>query len=62
MRGTYEYFPQERIVFGEPLHEALAKEMEAAGSKRVFVMSSGTISRKSGYFQQRYKTRHRRWG
>ncbi len=47
MQGTYHYFPQERIVFGTPMAEALQAEMTAMGAERVFVLSSQTLSRKT---------------
>lgn len=45
MRGTQEQFPQERVIFGVPVAEALGKEMAAIGASRVFVMCSGTLNR-----------------
>ena len=47
MRGTQEQFPQERVIFGVPVADALAQEMAAIGASRVFVMCSGTLSRKT---------------
>lgn len=47
MRGQYEYFPQERIIFGEPLAEALGREMDEGGFSRVFVMASATLSKQT---------------
>lgn len=47
MRGTQDQFPQERVIFGVPVAEALAKEMAAIGASRVFVMCSGTLNRKT---------------
>lgn len=45
MQGIQEQFPQERVIFGVPVADALAKEMAASGSQRVFFMCSGTLSR-----------------
>lgn len=47
MQGSYDYFPQDRILFGERLAVALRREMAAGGHKRVFVMSAGTLSRET---------------
>lgn len=47
MQGIQEQFPQERVIFGVPVAEALAKEMALIGARRVFVMCSGTLSRRT---------------
>lgn len=44
-RGHYEYFPTERVIFGEPFAEAVASEVERLGASRVFVVSSRQLSR-----------------
>jgi maleylacetate reductase len=47
MQGIQEQFPQERVIFGVPVAEALAKEMALIGARRVFIMCSGTLSRRT---------------
>lgn len=44
-RGLYEYFPIERVVFGEPFAAALKEEAERTGARRLFVLSSRQLSR-----------------
>jgi len=43
----YAYLPLERVVFGRPAAEAVAAEAERIGVKRVFVVASKTLSRKT---------------
>lgn len=45
--GAYQYLPLERVVFGKPAAEAAAEEAARIGAKRVFVVSSKTLSRKT---------------
>ncbi|WP_420392097.1 iron-containing alcohol dehydrogenase [Acuticoccus sp.] len=47
MRGIQEQFPQERVIFGIPVAEALASQMDSLGAERVFIMCSGTLSRRT---------------
>jgi len=44
-RGHYEYFPIERVVFGDSFAEAVSREIERLGASRVFVVSSRHLSR-----------------
>lgn len=46
--GTYEYFRQERIIFGKPLAVALAEELPRHRAERIFVISTRSLSRKTG--------------
>ncbi|MBM3572298.1 MAG: iron-containing alcohol dehydrogenase [Alphaproteobacteria bacterium] len=45
--GTYEYFHQERVLFGKPMAEALREELPRHGATRIFVISTRTLSRKT---------------
>ncbi len=45
--GAYNYLPLERVIFGRPAAEAAAEEASRIGAKRVFVVSSKTLSRKT---------------
>jgi len=47
MQGVYEYFPTERINFGETIEVALRRELEQMGAKRVFVLASNTLSQQT---------------
>ena len=42
---NYFYLPLERVVFGQPAAAAAAEEARRIGAKRVFVVSSRTLSR-----------------
>jgi alcohol dehydrogenase class IV len=52
MEGVYEYFPLERVIFGEMIETALAREVRAAGAERVFVLSSNTLSRQTNALER----------
>ena len=43
--GAYQYLPLERVIFGKPAAQAAAEEAARIGAKRVFVVSSKTLSR-----------------
>jgi alcohol dehydrogenase class IV len=45
--GSYEYFRQERVVFGKPFTEALREELARLAATRIFVVSTRTLSRKT---------------
>jgi maleylacetate reductase len=45
--GTLIFPVIERLVYGEPVAQAVAAEAERRGARRVFVMSSGTLNRKT---------------
>jgi alcohol dehydrogenase class IV len=44
---NYFYLPLERVVFGQPAAEAAVEEAERIGAKRVFIVSSKTLSRRT---------------
>jgi alcohol dehydrogenase class IV len=50
--GQYEYFPIERVVFGEAFAKAIAREVERLGASRVFVVSSRQLSRTTSAIQE----------
>ena len=52
MRGIQKQFPQERIIFGTPVVEALKEEMALIGATRVFIMCSGTLSRETSVIDE----------
>ncbi|MEC7397375.1 MAG: iron-containing alcohol dehydrogenase [Pseudomonadota bacterium] len=45
--GIFNYPSIDRIVFGEPLIEAVQKEADRLSVERIFVLASGTISRET---------------
>jgi len=47
MRGVHRYPPMERVVYGTPVAEALAHEVERIGAKAVYVLASGTLARQT---------------
>lgn len=45
--NTYEFFKQERIIFGKPLETALAEELPRHDATRVFVVATHSLSRRT---------------
>ena len=43
--GSYAYLPLERVVFGQPAAPAVAEEVARIGARRVFIVSSRSLSR-----------------
>jgi maleylacetate reductase len=46
-QSTIELSPMQRVYSGRPAAEALAEEVERLGARRVFVVASNTLSRKT---------------
>ncbi len=46
-RGRINFTKMERVVFGEPAAEALAREAETRGAERVFLLASRTLNRET---------------
>jgi maleylacetate reductase len=46
-QGVHRYPPMERVIYGVPLAEALAQEVERIGANAVFVLASGTLARQT---------------
>ena len=44
---TFIQFPQERVYFGEDYSEALSGEVERLGARRVFILASETLCRRT---------------
>ncbi|MFT5447165.1 MAG: maleylacetate reductase [Gammaproteobacteria bacterium] len=40
----YTHFPQERVYFGEPFDEALMREVDRHGERRVFLLASASLT------------------
>lgn len=45
--GSYAYLPLERVVFGQPAAQAAAEEVTRIGARKVFIVSSKSLSRKT---------------
>lgn len=45
--GSYAYLPLERVVFGQPATQAAAEEAGRIGARKVFVVASKSLSRKT---------------
>jgi maleylacetate reductase len=46
-QGIHRYPPMERVIYGTPLAEALAQEIERIGANAVYVLASGTLARQT---------------
>src|ERR1700722_12525393 len=46
-QGIHRYPPMERVIYGIPLVEALAQEIERIGANAVYVLASGTLARQT---------------
>ena len=45
--GIHRYPPMDRVIYGVPLAEALAQEVERIGANAVYVLASGTLARQT---------------
>jgi maleylacetate reductase len=45
--GIHRYPPMERVIYGMPLADALAQEVERIGANAVYVLASGTLARQT---------------
>lgn len=52
LQGTHRFPPMERVIYGVPLAEALAREVEQTGVHAVFVLASGTLSRETDVIER----------
>ena len=50
--GSYSFVPLEKIIWGVPAVEALPREIEERRAARVFIVASGTLSRKTQVIDQ----------
>jgi maleylacetate reductase len=46
--GEYRYIAQDKVIFGRPAATVVAEQAQARGAGRVFVVSSKSLSRKTG--------------
>jgi maleylacetate reductase len=47
IQGTHRFPPMERVIYGIPLADALAHEIEQTGVHAVYVLASGTLARET---------------
>lgn len=47
IHGIHRYPPMERVIYGTPLAQALAEEVNRLGSRSVYVLASGTLNRET---------------
>ncbi len=47
VQGIHRYPPMERVIYGIPLAEALADEVNRLEARAVYVMASGTLNRET---------------
>ncbi len=50
--GVYEYLAQDRVIYGTPAAKAVLDTVNGLGSRRVLVVSSATLSRKTDEIQK----------
>ncbi len=50
--GIYSYPQTQRIIYGTPFAQALAKELDTVGAQRVYLLASGSLSRQTDAVQQ----------
>jgi len=54
--GSIVFTKMDRVVFGVPAAEAVAKEAERLGAEHVFVLASGTLNRETGEVEHLQET------
>ena len=47
LSGTYEFLPQDRVIFGRPAAEAVAETADRLAKNRLLIVASKTLSRKT---------------
>jgi maleylacetate reductase len=47
IQGTHRFPPMEQVIYGVPVAEALAREVERTGVHAVYVLASGTLARET---------------
>ncbi len=52
IHGVHRYPPMERVIYGTPLTEALAQEVERIGANAVYVLASGTLARETDVIER----------
>jgi alcohol dehydrogenase class IV len=52
LSGTYEFLPQDRVIFGRPAAEAVAETADRLAKTRLLIVASKTLSRKTDVVRQ----------
>ena len=47
LSGTYEFLPQDRVIFGRPSAEAVVETADRMAKRRLLIVASKTLSRKT---------------
>jgi alcohol dehydrogenase class IV len=47
LSGTYEFLPQDRVIFGRPASEAVVETADRMAKRRLLIVASKTLSRKT---------------
>src|SRR5271156_2248758 len=47
LSGTYEFLPQDRVIFGRPAAEAVVETADRMAKRRLMIVASKTLSRKT---------------
>jgi hypothetical protein len=47
LSGTYEFLPQDRVIFGRPAAEAVVETADRMAKKRLLIVASKTLSQKT---------------
>jgi len=47
MQGIHRYPPMDRVIYGIPLAQALADEVDRLGAQAIYLMASGTLNRET---------------
>ncbi len=47
LSGTYEFLPQDRVIFGRPAAEAVVETADRMAKRRLLIVASKTLSRKT---------------
>ncbi len=50
--NTYEYFSHKRVIFGKPLAESVSEELDHHDARKVFVISTRSLSQKTDVVSQ----------
>src|SRR5580700_10406781 len=47
LSGSYEFLPQDRVIFGRPAAEAVIETADRMAKRRLLIVASKTLSRKT---------------
>ena len=51
--GKYDFIQQERVIYGRPAADALTQIAEELGARRLFVVASKTLNRRTDVITSR---------